>query len=251
MTTPIALQLYTLRSLTVKDYAGVIRKVAAMGYAGVETAGFDGTSPEAAGKLFKELGLSVCSAHSPMPLGNDKNKVLDTMAAIGCKTLICPWIGSDSLATVDLVKKAVDKLNEAGAVAKEHHLAFGYHNHSHEFAKVEGKLVIDIMLEYLSKDIFLQMDTYWVQFAGLDANEELKRLGKRVQLLHIKDGPLTKGDPMTAVGEGKMDVASIIKTGEAWVKWLIVEMDAVAGDPLVEVEKSIRYMVAKGLGHGK
>jgi sugar phosphate isomerase/epimerase len=251
MSTPIALQLYTLRTLMAKDYAGVVRKVAAMGYAGVEPAGFDGTTPEAAGKLFKELGLSVTSAHSALPLGKDKNKVLETMAAIDCKTIICPWMGGDSFATVDAIKKSVDQLNEAGAVARENKLSFGYHNHSHEFAKVGGKRVIDIMLETLAKDIFLEMDTYWVQFAGFDANTELKQLGNRVQLLHIKDGPLTKGQPMTAVGDGKMDFTGIVKTGESWVKWLIVEMDEVAGDPLVEVEKSIKFMVAKGLGHGK
>jgi sugar phosphate isomerase/epimerase len=251
MSTPIAVQLYTLRELTKNDFEGVVRKVAAMGYAGVETAGFDGTTPQAAGKLFKELGLAVTSAHSAMPLGNDKNKVLDTMAAVGCKTLICPYINQDQFKSVDGIKKAAADLSDAAAVAKENGMAFGYHNHWAEFGKVDGKLAVDILLENVSPDVFLQMDTYWAQFAGCDAAAELKRLGKRVQLLHIKDGPLDREKPMTAVGEGKMDVSAIIKIGESWVKWLIVEMDSVAGDPLVEVEKSIKFLVSKGLGHGR
>src|SRR5688572_2332767 len=38
MTTPIALQLYTLRDPLAQDYEGTVRKVADMGYVGVETA---------------------------------------------------------------------------------------------------------------------------------------------------------------------------------------------------------------------
>src|SRR5258708_7203537 len=66
MTSPIALQLYTLRDATARDYAGTVKQVAAMGYAGVETASFAGTTVPAAAQLFKELGLTVCSAHLPL-----------------------------------------------------------------------------------------------------------------------------------------------------------------------------------------
>jgi hypothetical protein len=52
MSAPIALQLYSLRELLNIDYAAGIRKVAEIGYAGVETAGFPGTTPQAAAQLF-------------------------------------------------------------------------------------------------------------------------------------------------------------------------------------------------------
>ena len=57
----------------------MVRQVAEMGYVGVEPAGFPGTTPEAAGKLFAELGLAVPSAHVALPVGESKNEVLDTM----------------------------------------------------------------------------------------------------------------------------------------------------------------------------
>ena len=53
----IALQLYSVRESAKNDFDGTVRRVAEMGYAGVEPAGFPGTTPEAAGKLFKELGF--------------------------------------------------------------------------------------------------------------------------------------------------------------------------------------------------
>ena len=84
----IALQLYSLREIAADDFEGMVRMVAGMGYVGVEPAGFPGSSAEAAGKLFKELGLEVPSAHTALPLGDAKNEVLDAMAAIGCPRVV-------------------------------------------------------------------------------------------------------------------------------------------------------------------
>ena len=39
------------------------------------------------------------------------------------------------------------------------------------------------------------------------------RLGERVRYLHVKDGPVTRDDPMTAVGAGRMPVADILAAG--------------------------------------
>ena len=79
MPAPIALQLYTVREAIQGDYEGVVRRVAEMGYLGVEPAGFPGTTPEDAGKLFRELGLAVPSAHAPLP------------GMPGCPQVHCEW----------------------------------------------------------------------------------------------------------------------------------------------------------------
>ncbi len=103
MKPPIALQLYTLRALAQEDFEGTVRKVAEMGYVGVEPAGFPGSTPEAAGKLFAELGLQVPSAHTALPLGDSKNEVLDAMAAIGCPRVITGK-GPDDFNTLDKIR---------------------------------------------------------------------------------------------------------------------------------------------------
>jgi sugar phosphate isomerase/epimerase len=82
MPAPIALQLYTLREAAGADYEGTIRKVADIGFVGVEPAGFPGTTVEAGKKLFDELGLEVCSAHLPLPIGDKKNESLETAAEL-------------------------------------------------------------------------------------------------------------------------------------------------------------------------
>jgi hypothetical protein len=69
-------------------------------------------------------------------------------------------------------------------------------------------------------------------------------------LLHIKDGPAVRGEPMVAVGDGVLDVPSIIQAGAGSTQWLIVELDACATDMMEAVEKSYDYLVGKGLARG-
>jgi sugar phosphate isomerase/epimerase len=106
------------------------------------------------------------------------------------------------------------------------------------------------MLEYLSPDVFFEIDTYWVQTAGPDPAEVVKKLGQKAPFLHIKDGPCVKGEPMVAVGDGVMDFPSIIEAGEGTTEWLVVELDACATDMMEAVKKSYDYLVGTGLARG-
>ena len=92
MALPIALQLYTVRDAMAADFVGTIKKIADFGYVGVEGAGvvYEHASPKEAAKLFKDLGLTVVSAHEKLPLGDDKNAVLDRMATLGTTRIVCP-----------------------------------------------------------------------------------------------------------------------------------------------------------------
>lgn len=249
MPLPIALQLYSVRESAKQDFEATVRQVAEMGYVGVEPAGFPGSTPEAAGKLFKELGLAVPSAHTSLPLGDQKNEVLDAMRAIG-STRIITGKGPSAFETVDKIKVTCDIFNEANQVAQDNGMTFGLHNHWWEYIQVEGRYVYEVMLECLEPAVFFQIDTYWVQTAGMNPADVVKQLGARVPLLHIKDGPCVKSEPMTAVGEGVMDFPPIVEAGQPHVKWLIVELDRCATDMMAAVEKSYQYLVESGLGKG-
>ncbi len=244
MSAKIALQLYSIRETLAQDFESGVRKIAAMGYEGVEPAGFPGTTAEAAGALFKELGLTVCSAHTRLPLGDEKNEVLDAMAAIGGSRIVS-GLGPKDVETVDLVKASCERLNQANAVAVENGLNFGLHNHWWEFGNIEGRCIHAIMLEYLDESIFFQPDTYWIQTAGVDPAQVVADLGPRAPLLHIKDGPAVTGEPMVAVGEGVMDFPAVVAAGEPHTEWWIVELDRCATDMMEAVEKSLTYL--KGL----
>jgi len=238
---PIAVQLYSLRRELEQDFEGGIRRLAAMGYDGVETAGIYGAAPAAAAALFRELGLQVAGAHLPLPLGDQRSQVLETAEALGLSIAVCSWLPPEKFTTQDGICEAADTLNEAAAVYKAHGLRFAYHNHGAEFQPLpDGRIPAFVMLPWLSNEVLFEIDCYWAHLAGSDVPEVLTRLGDRVPLLHIKDGPLVHGAPMVAVGDGAMNFPPILAASRA--EWLIVELDECATDMFTAVERSLAYL---------
>jgi sugar phosphate isomerase/epimerase len=250
MPAPVALQLYSVREYAQEDFEASVRRVAEIGYAGVEPAGFPGTTPEKAGQLFADLGLEVPSAHVALPLGDQQDEVISTMDAIGCSTIVSGK-GPDDFATPSRIKATCDLFNEANQVARSHGMTFGLHNHWWEYTKVEGRYVYEAMLEYLDPTIHFEIDTYWVQTAGVDPAKIVEQLGERAPLLHIKDGPCVKDEPMTAVGDGVVDVPAVVAAGKPVTEWLIVELDRCATDMMEAVARSYSYLVGEGLAQGR
>lgn len=252
MTKPIALQLYSVREQLARDFEGTIRRVAEIGYAGVETARFpEGVTARQAKALFDELGLAVCAAHAPLPLGGAAADALDHMAALGCRRLVCAWLPPEEYATLAAAERACDKLNEAAFVCAAHGLRLGVHNHWWEFQPVEGERPYELWLERLDPGVFFELDLYWAKVGGVDPVEALRRFGQRAELLHVKDGPAdTPESPMTAVGAGALDYTAILPAA-ADPAWLIVELDQCATDMMIAIEESYRYLTAEGLGHGR
>ena len=251
MAPPIALQLYTVRNLiAASTYAAVVEQVAAIGYPGVETAGFPGTTAAEAAKLFKRLGLQVPSGHFPLPLGDAQTRVLDEANSIGCKRLVSGR-GPDDFKTADAIKQSCDLFNQASAVARANGMSFAIHNHWWEFEKLADRPVYEIMLDHLDQHVLFEVDVYWVKTAGADPAKVVAQLGKRAALLHIKDGPCERGQPMTAVGEGIVDFAAINAAGGSKADWWIAELDECATDMMEAVRKSYQFLTSKGFDRGK
>lgn len=242
MAKKISLQLYSIRDVDL-DYETKIRKVAAMGYPAVEPAGFPGSSPEKAAKLFKELGLVVSGAHVSTPVGDKKQEILDTFEALGKPPMINTQIGPDDVKTMDTIKAMCYRVNAGYEAAKANGITYAIHNHYWEFGKVEGRLVHDIMEELLDPGVLFEIDTYWVKVGGSDPVALVKKLGKRVPFLHIKDGPGTKEAAMTAVGDGIMDIPAILKVAQPGV-WQVVEMDRCDTDVMAAAKKSYDYLAS-------
>ena len=244
MAPKIALQLYTLRDMIPKDFEGVIRKVAAMGYDGVECTGFEVSQPGSA-KLFKDLGLTVVGAHLPFPVGEKAKEILDTNASFGCKYMIVAHISPNDVKDMEAVKALCAKANEAQVHCKAHGVNLMLHNHDHEYVQLNGRLIADIMVELLDPAVLFELDTYWIKVAGVDPAARVRQLGKRCPVLHIKDGPGNRTASNTAVGSGIMDIPAILKAGGANTEWWIMEADQLDGDKLAQVQQSVDYM--KGL----
>ena len=240
----MALQLYTLRDQLPAGRKAVLQAVKSFGYGAVEP--YDVlTDPEAQRSDLDEAGLAVCSVHAKA-LGDDTDAMLAGARKLGADTVIVPSVPAERFADADAITALARDLNAAAARAAGRGLRFGYHNHAFELALVDGRTGLEVLADALDDAVLLEVDTYWVAVGGQDVPALLRRLGDRVRALHVKDGPVTQDDPMTAVGAGRMPVADILAACPS-AEWHIVELDRCATDILTAVSDSITWLTGHGL----
>jgi sugar phosphate isomerase/epimerase len=243
MATPLSIQLYTLRDQIAADRDGTLTRLAEIGYRSVEP--YDPTGdPTGFRKLADELGLTVPSTHAYALFSQDAGEVFDAVRAVGTDRAIIPGgIEHELFTTTDGLQQVADQLNGFAAKAAEHDVLIGYHNHWWEIEpRFEGRTALEVLADLLAPEVFLEVDTYWAAVGGADVPELLRTLGDRVYALHVKDGPGVKDEPHTAVGQGTIDVPSILAAAPEAVR--IVELDSCAGDVFEAVGESHRYLTA-------
>jgi len=240
----ISIELYSVRDELAKDVPGTLAKLAAMGYRYVEPAGCGDLTPQAFGKAIKAAGLKAPSIHSSLPLGDKKNQVIEEALAFGAKYVITGgpaggWPGN--WVAADRLKAEADLYNEAAANAAPHGLRVGFHNHDLEMVLFNGEPAYRIFLRHLKPEILWTIDTYWVKVGGQDPVTVIKESGPRSKIIHIKDGPGVRGQPMVAAGDGIMDFPPIVKAAKH-AELLCVELDNCATDMMAAVAKSYDYL---------
>jgi sugar phosphate isomerase/epimerase len=252
----LSVQLYSIRDQISKDIKTSLKKLADIGFKNVETAFWpkETTMLQAAGYL-KKYDLQVSSCHIEIPIDKTTQQaMLDTASIFNCKKMIWHgWPEDKRYSSLEGTKELIKIYNAASHFAKDNGLQFGLHNHWWEYRnKVDGKLLYEILNEELDPAIFFEVDTYWVKVAGHNPASIIEKLGERVKLMHIKDGPAVfspklledKPDPMTAVGKGTQNFPAIVKAG-THAEWLVIEMDTVAADADVFdlLQQSFDYMI--------
>jgi len=246
---PIALQLYTLREQTAEDFVGVLRRVAEIGYAGVEFAGYGGLDAAELKALLDELGLRAAGSHVGLQaLECELDAVIEYSLAIGNPYVVCPSIPPDRRQDEAGVRAIAQSLNRIGAACRERGLLFCYHNHAFEFEPLDGKSFLDTLFSTTDPELVrAEVDTYWVQFAGLDPAELIERYSDRVALVHLKDmDPQDRS--FAEVGEGTLDWKAIFAASEAaGAEWYIVEQDRCKRPPLESVRLSLENLRSMGM----
>jgi sugar phosphate isomerase/epimerase len=249
---PIGLQLYSLREESRNDFVGVLRKVAEIGFRGVEPAGFYGLSPQEFRRIVESEGMVVSSSHGPWAKPENLQEVIDTAGALGID-LVCSGFGPEQYEDMEAIKTTAEMVNSMQETLAQAGLKLFMHNHFWEYRQVEGRLAYEHFAELAPKVLF-ELDTYWAaNFGANDPATEVARLKSRTPLLHIKDGPMTsKEAPMVACGQGRMDIPAVIGAADPGVlEWLIIELDRCATDMLTAVRESFRYLVDQELGEGR
>lgn len=247
MKLPVALQLYTVRDETGKDFAGTLRKVAEIGYKGVEFAGFGNIPAGEMKAMLDELGLVPVGSHTGADLLTEKlDEVIEYNLTIGNKYIVCPWY---KLQSKEDIVNAQKLFNDIGKKIRAAGFEFLYHNHDFEFRQYDGKYGMDILFEGIEDGVMeAEFDTGWIMYAGVDPAVYIKKYSGRCPLVHIKDFASTEKPDITEVGNGLLDVKAVAAAAEEiGSKWLIVEQDHCKGSSLESIRISMENLRKMGL----
>ena len=247
---PVAVQLYSLREESARDFDAVLERLAAIGYRGVEPFNLYGKTPAAFKAQVEALGMTVSSSHTPWANRAPVSEVVDVLGALGLSRAAGGFAPAD-FESLDAIKRTADTVNALVEALGRHGIGLFLHNHWWEFALVEGELGFRRLAE-MCPAVQFEVDTYWAaSFGTIDVAAEVDRVKERVPLLHVKDGPLKRDAAHVAVGDGSMDVAGVIAAADpAVLEWIIVELDACDTDMMTAVERSYRYLVRHALAAG-
>lgn len=206
----MSIQLYSARDLIgnpekyAKNHEEVLAALAQMGYTSVEAANYNngkfyGVSPEEFRADVEAAGMKVLSSHTNKGLSKEElesgdfskslqwwDEAIAAHKVTGMKYIVVPHLGVP--ATLKDLKTYCDYYNAIGQKCKDAGMKFGYHNHAHEFQKVEDVVMIDYMIENTDPElVFYQMDVYWVVMGKASPVAYFNRYPGRFALLHIKD----------------------------------------------------------------
>lgn len=239
MKAKIALQLWSVKEACEDDFFGTLEKVAEMGYDGVEFAGYYGKSASEIKTKLAELGLEVAGSHiSKEMLEAELEDVIVFERELGNKFIICPYADFE---TKQEWLSFAEKLREITKTIQQAGMQFGYHNHAHELEKVDDTIILENLLGNVP-EMIAELDTYWIEYAGVGVIPFIEKYRNRVPLVHIKDKSKTSKES-TIIGEGILDISGYVKTAIAsGTKWLIIEQEAFEEDPLTSVAKGYTYL---------
>lgn len=220
----IALQLYTIRDPMTANLESALAEVANIGYTNVELAGTAGKSAADFKRLLDQNGLKAISAHVGIDQFKDVSKVIGDAQTIGYEYVIVPWIGEEYRSPAGYAKLAAE-LKSFAPKLKEKGLHLGYHNHDFEFKKLDGgQMPYDIL--FAGDDLVSELDLYWVVFAGEDPSAWMKKLAKKLPLVHMKDMHKTE-KKFAEVGTGRIDLKKLAsEAAQHGVRYMVVEQDS-------------------------
>jgi len=225
---PVALQLYSLRDVIPGDVPGTLKRVAEMGYDGVEFAGTYGLAGPEMRRLLEANRLRCAGAHTGLDLleGEAFAQTAAFAQAVGNDRLIVPGADLQDLG------RTIGRLNAAFARAKPLGLRVGYHNHVREFDPQDGRTLFERIFAETPPEFLVQLDIGWATAAGQDVPALLRRYAARIESVHVKEYDPDNGT--AAVGEGAVRWPHLFDMleRETAVQWYVVEQEKYAVGPL-------------------
>jgi len=244
----IGLELYSVREELKADLPGTLKKVAAMGYPGVEFFGSYGDWTPAYAKevraILDGVGMKCLSTHNGIRYFPEVPRIIELNRILGSNLLIMSSGGRPE--KLDGWKEVAATLTAADEKARAAGMRTGYHNHALEFVPVEGKRPMEVIAANTPKSVVLQLDVGTCLQAGSDPIAWVKANPGRIVSMHLKDwrpGPEHEGYQIL-LGEGYSKWKELLgvarKTGG--LEHLLVEQEGHALPPFETVERCLKNL---------
>lgn len=238
-----------------------LARAADIGYRVAEWSGTRITPEVLAGMLRArdELGFEFCALSGAFDTGG-ANKSLETefdevvadAHALGARHIRIGMLPIPVLRSLDAVLEFCARADDAAVRLADQGIALSYHNHHVEFARYDGRRLLDVIAE-AAPNLRLELDVHWIHRGGLDPVAVIDRYAGRVSMVHLKDyrigrpseetlDALARGDEeafqrgwsglvqFAEVGEGTLDWPSILdRSIDAGAEYLLVEQDELYG----------------------
>lgn len=263
MLRPLAVQLYSLREYAERDFVAVLKKVAEIGYKGVEPAGFWNLSPAELKRITEDLGMKIYSSHSPWANANNLDECMDIANELGLRTIVCGY-GPDDFKDLDAIKKTAEQTNKMQEYLACNGFTLFQHNHYWEFERLNGRIKYEIFAE-LCPNVKFEIDSFWSTNKGSENPVEmLKLFADRTIHLHIKDGKCVQnvggGEAVNGfldmkidlmpLGTGTLPIKQIVEAAPATVETIVVELDYCEVEMYKAIEISYKFMTENNLAAG-
>jgi sugar phosphate isomerase/epimerase len=236
---PFALGLHSIRDECAADLPRALEAVAAMGYEGVEFAGYYGYEAGALRRLLDDAGLRAVGTHTwwqHVPLLGPGSDAHLARAIADSHTLgLDLWIEPGDVPFPEPGRERREgwvalagMYNELAERVAPEGLRVGYHNHAFEFEQViEGERIWDILLAHLREDVAIELDTGGVFRGGGDVLATLEQCAGRVKAVHLKPHSRTQGT-RPLIGEDDLPWPEILNLCQtvARTEWYIVEYES-------------------------
>ena len=250
----IGIQLYSVRDELPKDFMGTLKKLSEMGYSSIEAYGFTkddffGRTMKELSRIVRDMGMSVSGSHiwTGANIRNTNPQEWDFWK--NCAAIMtsggAQWAVLSSFPkaeTLEDLKLVADYFNQAGTICKEGGVKFGFHNHTEEFAKIEGEIILDFVIKNTDPNlVFFQMDMGHAVNAGADCVRYLRDFPGRFPLWHASDFD-SATRKYTDVGQGSVPYPALFNLAKSsGLEQLTVEQET-AGDIFVSCKADFDYL---------
>ena len=186
----LASPLFIVRDDCAKDLYGSLRRLAAIGFDGVEFLGFFGHAPSEIRKELDGCGLRAVGNHIGLDgFYANTEAVLDAHEILGCKYINVGGISPDGMPGGSDFAGTVAKIAALAEASRRRGIVLLYHNHADELlSKTGGVDLLEALADGVpAEDLKLEPDLGLIAIGCGDVMHYLDKYKNRFPVLHLKD----------------------------------------------------------------